>query len=173
MIGLACATFSPTRPGRAKTHPCPCEGLPPPPFVLHPHAREWPDHPLLRASNEHCLTVRVLRARRMAWPLPSHPFATARCASKEADPSVPLFYFHPLKDRETPMRGWWGCPQLRASNEGLLRPRVARAKRTAPPSPMSPPSPHPQTLFNTSRYASSIFPKSFRNRSLSIDSFVV
>src|SRR5207249_5606193 len=79
-------------------------------------------------------------------------------------------HFHPLKFRGTPMRGWWGCPQMRASNEGLLRPRVARARRTAPPSPASPPSPHPQTLLNTSRYASSIFPKSFRNRSLSIDS---
>ena len=33
--------------------------------------------------------------------------------------------------------------------------------------------PYPHTLFRTSRYASSIFPKSFRNRSLSIDSFVV
>jgi hypothetical protein len=32
---------------------------------------------------------------------------------------------------------------------------------------------YPHTRFNTSRYASSIFPKSFRNRSLSIESLVV
>ena len=34
---------------------------------------EWPDCPSLRASDEHCFIVRVLRARRMVWLLPSHP----------------------------------------------------------------------------------------------------
>jgi hypothetical protein len=29
------------------------------------------------------------------------------------------------------LKGWAGCPRLRASNERLLRPRVARAKGTA------------------------------------------
>src|SRR5882762_10381338 len=52
VIGLDCATFSPAHPGRAKTRPCPCEGLPLLSLVLHPHAREWPDYPLLRASND-------------------------------------------------------------------------------------------------------------------------
>ena len=167
MIGLDCATLSPARPGHAKTHPCPCEGLPLLPLVLHPHAREWPDHPLLRASNEHCLTVRVLRARRMVWPLPTHPSATARCASKETGHRIPLLPPTPQRIWGNLRWGWWGCPQLRASNEGLLRLRVARARRTVLLSS------HPHTLFRTSRYASSIFPKSFRNRSLSIDSFVV
>ena len=33
---------------------------------------EQPDCPSLRASDEHCFIVRVLRARRMVWLLPSH-----------------------------------------------------------------------------------------------------
>jgi len=83
VAGFNCATFSPARPGRAKTRPCPGEGPLLLPLVLYSHAREWPDHPLLRASNEHRLTVRVLRARRMVWPLPTHPSQAACCASKE------------------------------------------------------------------------------------------
>src|SRR5215831_7674872 len=35
--------------------------------------REWPGWPSLRASNEHILIVRVLRARRTAWLLPTSP----------------------------------------------------------------------------------------------------
>ena len=35
--------------------------------------RESPDCPSLRASDEHRFIVRVLRARRMVWRLPSHP----------------------------------------------------------------------------------------------------
>jgi hypothetical protein len=42
---------------------------------------EPPDCPLLRASNEHILIVRVLRARRMVWRLPSHTSEAARCVS--------------------------------------------------------------------------------------------
>ena len=167
MVGLDCATLSPARPGRTKTRPCPCV----------------------------------------------HRLNGARSPSKEAaTASLPN---SPLHQRiwGNLRWGWWGCPQLRASNEGLPRPRVARAKRTAPPSLFLPYSlkigelfvrvpwmastarieraqlyrarsaskeaarapllSYPHTLFNTSRYASSIFPKSFRNRSLSIDSFVV
>ena len=75
--------------------------------------------------------------RRVLVPLRAQLYR-ARSASKEAGPSVPLFDFPPLKDWETPVRGWWGCPRLRAFNEGLPRPRVARAKRTAPPSPFPP-----------------------------------
>src|SRR6266850_4243472 len=118
VIGLDCATFSPAHSGRAKTRPYPCEGLPLLPLVLYPHAREWPDYPFLRALNEHCLTVRVLRARRIVWPLPPFPSSfpslkgsgnsnegmvglsstarvqrgpsqAARCASKEDGPTVP------------------------------------------------------------------------------------
>jgi hypothetical protein len=40
--------------------------------------REWPDCPSLRASNEHLPSVRVLRARRMVWPLSSRPSKLAR-----------------------------------------------------------------------------------------------
>ena len=43
--------------------------------------RESPDCPSLRASDEHSFIVRVLRARRMVWRLPSHPSEAARCAS--------------------------------------------------------------------------------------------
>jgi hypothetical protein len=43
--------------------------------------RESPDCPSLRASDEHRFIVRVLRARRMVWRLPSHPSQAARCAS--------------------------------------------------------------------------------------------
>jgi len=45
------------------------------------HPRELPDWPSLRASNEHRVIVRVLRARRTVWQLPSEPSETARCAS--------------------------------------------------------------------------------------------
>jgi len=44
---------------------------------------ESPDCPSLRASNEHSFIVRVLRARRIVWRLPSHPSEAARCASTE------------------------------------------------------------------------------------------
>ena len=43
--------------------------------------RESPDCPSLRASDEHRFIVRVLRARRIVWRLPSHPSQAARCAS--------------------------------------------------------------------------------------------
>jgi hypothetical protein len=51
---------------------------------------ERPDCPSLRASDEHRFIVRVLRARRMAWLLPSHPSETARCASTGDSPGHPL-----------------------------------------------------------------------------------
>ena len=41
-------------------------------FPLHRPQGEQPDCPSLRASDEHLLSVRVLRARRMVWLLPSH-----------------------------------------------------------------------------------------------------
>ena len=47
---------------------------------------EWPDCPSLRASDEHSFIVRVLRARRMVWLLPSRPSQAARCASTGNSP---------------------------------------------------------------------------------------
>jgi hypothetical protein len=61
--------------------------------------------PRLRASNEHIPIVRVPRAREDN----RHPHFIP-----------PL----PIPPGESP-----DCPSLRASNEGLLRPRVARARR--------------------------------------------
>jgi len=43
----------------------------------------------MRASNEHILIVRVLRAGGMVWWLPSHPSEAARCANTE-DISLPV-----------------------------------------------------------------------------------
>ena len=51
--------------------------------------RESPDCSSLRASNEHRFIVRVLRARRMVWRLPSHSSETARCASTGDSPGHP------------------------------------------------------------------------------------
>ena len=61
---------------------------------------ESPDCPSLRASNEHSFIVRVLRARRIVWRLPSHPSEAARCASTgdQQTPSPPL-----LREQETSM----------------------------------------------------------------------
>src|SRR6202795_4534403 len=63
--------------------------------------RESPDCPSLRASDEHRFIVRVLRARRMVWRLPSHPSETARCASTRGltGPSPPAggLFQHPAR----------------------------------------------------------------------------
>ena len=62
--------------------------------------------PLLRASSNHCFIVGALRARRA--PGRSHPFQA----------------------RSLSLQGWGLIDlPLRASNEGLLRPRVARAQK--------------------------------------------
>ena len=61
----------------------------------------------------------------------------------------------------------WLASTARIERAPLYRARSASKEATTVSSR------YPHTLFNTSRYASSIFPKSFRNRSLSIDSFVV
>jgi len=65
-VVLNCATFSPARPGRAKTRPFPSEGL----LIRQLLQREQGDCSSLRASTEHCLIVRVLRARRTVCLLP-------------------------------------------------------------------------------------------------------
>jgi hypothetical protein len=71
--------------------------------------RESPDYPSLRASDEHSFIVRVLRARRMVWLLPIPSF-------RACSPSL--------------LEGGLFGLLLRASNEGLRRPRVARAQET-------------------------------------------
>jgi hypothetical protein len=63
----------------------PCEGLPI--FPVSPSG-EQSGCPSLRASDEHCVIVRVLRARRMVWLFPSHLSETARCASTGDSPGI-------------------------------------------------------------------------------------
>ena len=92
----------------------------------------------LRASNEGSPRPRVARAQKI---ISLHPLLCS--ASKKGTwPLLP----HPSKLASTPHRrgGPIGLP-LRASNEGLLRPRVARAKETngpplLPSFPARPPS---------------------------------
>jgi hypothetical protein len=47
----------------------------------HTRFPQLPDFLSLRASDEHCFIVRVLRARKKVWRLPSHCSEAARCAS--------------------------------------------------------------------------------------------
>jgi hypothetical protein len=81
--------------------------------------------PLLRASNEHRFTVRVLRARRApgrSLPILLRP----RVARAQETIRLP---FSSLPSSFIPSQGWGLIDlPLRASNEGLLRPRVARAR---------------------------------------------
>src|SRR5207244_3590660 len=59
--------------------------------------------PPLRASDEHSLIVRVLRARRMVWLLPSSSSETARCASTGDSPGHPFpaggLFQHPARSK--------------------------------------------------------------------------
>ena len=71
-------------PSRAMS---PGEGLPI--FPTSPSG-EQPDCPSLRASDEHCFIVRVLRARRMVWLFPSCSSETACCASTRDLPGHPF-----------------------------------------------------------------------------------
>jgi len=68
----------------------PGEGLPI--FPTSPRG-EQSDYPSLRASNEHSVIVRVLRARKTVWLPPSYLSEAARCASPgdHQAPSPPLF----------------------------------------------------------------------------------
>jgi len=80
----------------------------------------WADQLLLRASTEHILIVRGLRARKLA----------ARLAHLRRTEII-----FPIITSFTPFRlAVRRGPLLRASNEGLPRPRVARAQRPTPPS---------------------------------------
>ena len=76
----------------------PGEGLPI--FPTSPPG-ERPDCPSLRASDEHSFIVRVLRARRMVWLLPSCSSETARCASTGDSPGHPSpaggLFQHPIR----------------------------------------------------------------------------
>jgi hypothetical protein len=60
---------------------------------------EQPDCPSLRASDEHRFIVRVLRAQRMVWLLPSCSSEAARCASMGIVPAIPPPFQHPAKAR--------------------------------------------------------------------------
>ena len=84
------------------------------PFLLTPRDRVagWADQLLLRASNEH---IPCAFCEQGSWP-PVLPPASH-------DHLFSFFLFH------TPRLAGKSSPRLRASNEGLLRPRVPRAKR--------------------------------------------
>ncbi len=76
----------------------------------HLHSRESPDCPSLRASDEHILIVRVLRARRMVRRLSSHPSEAARSASTKGSLGRPRFF---------PLRVSTGrCSGLRGRHRG-------------------------------------------------------
>ena len=87
------------------------------------------------------------------------------------------------QDASLPMRGpSSSATRSTSSRKGVARSfftarieraQLYRARSASKEAARAPLLSYPHTLFNTSRYASSIFPKSFRNRSLSIDSFVV
>ena len=77
--------------------------------------RESPDCPSLRASDEHRFIVRVLRARRMVWRLPSHPSETARCASTGDSPGHP-----PLLADSFSLLSRRRIPQQREGNKAKL-----------------------------------------------------
>src|SRR5262249_6879014 len=72
---------------------------------------------------------------RLRFPLPC---GLVGCLFEQpAYPSQSNLHLHHLS------REWgWGCLRLRASNEGLLRPRVAQARKA--------PQPHPNLFFNNS-----------------------
>jgi hypothetical protein len=76
----------------------------------------------LRPSNEHILIVRVPGAGINRGVIP--PFHCARSASKKDGLAAPYPFLSSLLEG-----GLFGLP-LRASNEGLQRPRVARAQET-------------------------------------------
>ena len=71
-------------------------------FLTSPSG-EQTDCPSLRASDEHRFIVRVLRARRMVWLLPSRPSETARCASRGDSPGHPPCW---LTFLSIPLEGW-------------------------------------------------------------------
>ena len=123
--------------------------LPPPPKDLG-----QPSQGMVRLSS----TARVQRG----------PSEAARCASKEDGPTVHFSALTPQRSGIFFVRVPWLASTARIERAPLYRARSASKEATRAPL-LS----YPHTLFNTSRYASSIFPKSFRNRSLSIDSFVV
>jgi hypothetical protein len=79
----------------------------------------------LRPSNEALLRSRVPGAQDQRG-CPSNPFYRGGSASTETMPAVsPL----PFQARSISLKGWGLIDlPLRASNEGLLRPRVARAQ---------------------------------------------
>ena len=111
------------------------EGLLLPSIYRHTfHPRESPDCPSLRASDEHSFIVRVLRARRMVWWLPNPILLRPRVHEHRYQCSLQARSFLYSK-------GGLVDPRMRASNEGLLMPRVTRA-RGRPGHPSGPTSTH-------------------------------
>ena len=92
-IGLGClrlhTPFHPSNPRFALTHPVPTRAFRPLLLFLR---RSGQGCPLLRASNEHSFTVRVLRARK-APGRSLHSSEAARCASKEGPRPHPNLFF--------------------------------------------------------------------------------
>jgi len=89
-----------TRPptGTPRRAICPGEGLLG--FPTSPSG-EQPDCPLLRASDEHRFTVRVLRAQRMVWLLPLLLFSSRALREHGDFPSYPHFLFqHPANRKD-------------------------------------------------------------------------
>jgi hypothetical protein len=62
-------------------------------FPISP-SEEQPDCPSLRASDEHRFIVRVLRAQRMVWLLPSCSSQAERCASTGIVSATHLLFQH-------------------------------------------------------------------------------
>src|SRR4029077_18252645 len=132
-----------------------------------------PGCPLLRASDEHSFIVRVLRARRARGR--SFPFLQARSFPLRGSAAWLILYCarrttvidlnDPSKLARTPFTrgGPIGLP-LRASNEGLLRPRVARAQETNGPPPIS--TPRCSSPLRTLRSFHRILPGRFPNTRL-------
>ncbi len=107
----------------------------PSPSLLQPSTkRSGRGCPSLRASDEHILIVRVLRARRAPGHSPLYPSETARCTSTGDHLVCPLISF---QARSLSLQGWGLIDlPLRASNEGSPRPRVARARKIIRPHPL-------------------------------------
>ena len=88
---------------------------------------ESPDCPSLRASNEHILIVRVLRARRMVWRLPLPFQACSLSLQGWGLIDLPLRAFSPALPSDCFAIDFPG--RAVSPGEGLRRPRVARAQK--------------------------------------------
>jgi hypothetical protein len=106
----------------------------PPPVSHTSLGGSGPGCPLLRASNEHILIVRVLRARRapgrFLFPSFLVYFSPSQDGSDESPTARIERYTCSFQARSFSLQGWGLIDlPLRASNEGFLKPRVARAQK--------------------------------------------